>query len=71
MIGSLADDLADIYMDISSGEELWLAGDSEEAVWEWRFHFETHWSEHLTGSLRAIRSLAATGDLDFPSRSPA
>ena len=40
--GSLSDDLADIYRDLRRG----LAAaerDIEEAVWDWRFSYETHW----------------------------
>jgi len=66
VIGSLADDLADIYMDLMAGEHHWRAGNYDRAVWEWRFRFETHWSEHLTGALRAIRTLAAERDVGFP-----
>jgi hypothetical protein len=65
--GSLADDLSDIYLDLLEGAELWAASRQDEAVWEWRFGFETHWGEHVTGALRAIRTLAATYDLGFPN----
>lgn len=64
--GSLADDLADIYCDLWRGRELWAQGQFGAAVWEWRFGFESHWGEHVTGALRGIRTLAAVHDLGFP-----
>jgi hypothetical protein len=40
MMGSLADDLADIYRDLKDGLELATSGASEdEVVWEWRLSF--------------------------------
>jgi hypothetical protein len=65
--GSLADDLSDIYCDLKLGEDHWAAGEFDAAVWEWQFGFESHWGEHATGALRAIRSLAADHGLDFPN----
>jgi hypothetical protein len=67
--GSLADDLTDIFLDLEDGEELWCRGNFDEAVWEWRFGFESHWGEHVSGALRAIRTLAAVHDLGFPDPS--
>ena len=66
--GSLADDLSDILLDLEDGEQLWLQGEFAAAVWDWRFGFESHWGEHVTGALRAIRTLAAVHDLGFPLR---
>jgi hypothetical protein len=65
--GSLADDLSDIYCDLKRGEDYWASGEFDAAVWEWQFGFESHWSEHTTGALRAIRSLAANQGLGFPA----
>jgi hypothetical protein len=67
VMGSLADDLADIYRDLRAGLRKWQRGESGEALWEWRFGFQTHWGEHLTGALRAIHVLASTYDLGWPS----
>jgi hypothetical protein len=64
--GSLADDFADIYLELAKGEETWQRGDRSAAVWEWRFGFESHWGEHVIGALRALRALAADHDLGFP-----
>ena len=53
---SLADDLADIYRDLKTYLQLYDAGYTEEAVWQWRFNFLIHWGQHLTGAQRAIHS---------------
>lgn len=64
--GSLADDLADIYRDVRSGLRKWQRGENDEALWEWRFNFESHWGEHVTGALRALYVLTSTYDLGWP-----
>ena len=63
--GSLADDLSDTYLDLTKGLDFWARGRRDEAVREWRCGFEYHWGEHVTGALRAIRTLATTHDLGF------
>jgi len=69
--GSLADDLADIYRDIRAGLQKWARGETGEALWEWRFNFQIHWGEHLTGALRALYSLSSSYELDWPRKSGA
>lgn len=57
--GSLADDLADIYRDLSDGrldETLRGALCPADVVWAWKQAFETHWSAHATGALRALNA---------------
>ena len=61
--GSLSDDLLDIYFDVHRGLALW---DSEApnaaAIWEWRFHLDTHWGDHAVDALRALhRACRAVG----------
>jgi hypothetical protein len=71
VIGSLSDDLADIYADVSRGLAAWDAKEFHAAVWEWRFHFGHHWGEHVTGALRALHALRANCDYaepEFPER---
>jgi hypothetical protein len=63
---SLADDLADIHRDLRAGLRKWERGESGEALWEWRFHFENHWGQHLTGALRALYVLSSTYELTWP-----
>jgi hypothetical protein len=54
VVGSLSDDLADIYGELAKGLACWDAGNRSGAMWEWRFGFQTHWGEHLTGAMRAL-----------------
>ena len=58
----LPDDLADIYVDLKNGQIFYDRGQTVEAVWDWRFHFEIHWGAHLTGAQRAIHSYCS-GDI--------
>lgn len=55
-MGSLSDDLLDIAGDVLPALELYeLGGDAiDEAVWTWRFNFESHWGEHAVGALGAL-----------------
>ena len=52
--GSLSDDLADIWRDISPPLRLYDSGEKRKAASQWRFAFETHWGEHSTSALRAM-----------------
>ena len=56
ILGSLADDLADIYFDLKEGLALHESGESEpdQVIWEWRFSFDIHWGEHALSALRTI-----------------
>jgi hypothetical protein len=47
--GSLSDDLLDVYRDVRRGLALWESGHGADAVWEWRFSFESHWGDHAVG----------------------
>src|SRR5262249_49354585 len=40
--GSLADDIADIYRDLQEGFALRGAGQTTNALWQWRFSFDSH-----------------------------
>jgi len=53
-IGDLADDVADIFRDLSAGLALVDAGHLAEAQWELRFSFITHWGRHASGAIRAL-----------------
>ena len=56
----LWDDLADIYLDLRHGLDLYSRGDADhlaEAVWQWRFGFENHWGEHLFRALMTIHEI--------------
>lgn len=58
--GSLMDDLGDIYGDIKRNLLILnLKNDNalEEALWDLKFSFETHWGHHLIDTLRALHYL--------------
>jgi hypothetical protein len=54
VIGSLSDDLADIYRDVVTGLRAYRRGDRAGAVWEWSFNLHAHWGAHATGAIRAL-----------------
>ncbi|MBL8755667.1 MAG: DUF5063 domain-containing protein [Planctomycetes bacterium] len=53
-IGDLADDLADIWRDLSDGLSLFRLGHLESAEWEWAFSFRTHWGKHAVDAMRSL-----------------
>lgn len=55
--GSLTDDLVDIYRDLRRGLSLAI-GSLSDAVWEWKFSFETHWGNHATDAIRVLHRVA-------------
>jgi hypothetical protein len=52
--GALSDDFGDIARDLDKGMRFWDSGHPKRAVWEWRFHFESHWGDHAVDALRAL-----------------
>jgi hypothetical protein len=56
VVGSVADDIADIYRDVVTGLRHYLAGDTEDAIWQWTFSFTMHWGAHATGAIRALHA---------------
>jgi hypothetical protein len=52
--GSLDDDVLDVYHDTRRGLWLWEKNAIADAVWEWRFSFESHWGDHAIDALRAL-----------------
>ena len=54
---AISDDLADIYVDLKQGLNRWKEGTKDDAVWQWRFLFESHWGRHATDALRALHAL--------------
>lgn len=57
LIGSISDDLADIWHDVKAGLLTFDSGAPncvDEAVWHWRFSFESHWHHHVAGAIRAL-----------------
>jgi hypothetical protein len=54
ILGSISDDIADIYRDVVSALRADRAGRRLEAVWDWRFGLQAHWGAHATGAMRAL-----------------
>jgi hypothetical protein len=53
-VGSLSDDVADIYRDLVKGLRLYDRGKANDAVWEWKFSFESHWGRHAVSAIYAL-----------------
>jgi hypothetical protein len=59
LLGSIWDDLADIWADLRHGLDALNRGQRSNAVCEWRFSFHHHWGpNHATHLLRPLFSLA-------------
>lgn len=62
LTNTLSDDLSDIYGDIKRGLIAYQKGTARSvsaAVWEWKFHFIIHWSDHAVDALRAIHRIVS------------
>jgi hypothetical protein len=59
-VGSLADDIADIYRDVVSGLREHQTNRHARAVWNWTFGFQHHWGRHATGAIRALHGWLAS-----------
>jgi len=59
VIGSLADDVTDIYSDLKDGLAAFRDGDVSGAVHDWWNGFNTHWGRHAVQALPALRLLRA------------
>lgn len=67
--GSLADDAADIYLELRSGlNVIAVEGGLDNAVWEWRFGFDNHWGKHAAEALYALHSLTHPGSVRWVAR---
>ena len=56
---SIAENMADIYQDIKDFLLLYQTGSQEvmnDAIWECKMNFESHWGQKLVNSLKAIHS---------------
>ena len=57
VVGSLSDDMGDIYEDLMRGLRVFdgkRATRQTDAAWVWRESFYFHWGEHATSALRAL-----------------
>jgi hypothetical protein len=57
VVGSLADDLADIYLELAGALDEFDAGRHDNAVWEWRLVLRGHAGGHLARALPALHAL--------------
>lgn len=55
-VGSLSDDVADIYRDVVSGLSAYDQGLRLVAAYEWGFSFRVHWGGHATHAIGALHS---------------
>lgn len=56
----LWDDLGDIYRDLRKGLDLFAHGTPDciaQAIWEWRFGYESHWGPHLVRVLQTVHEI--------------
>ncbi|MEM6927207.1 MAG: DUF5063 domain-containing protein [Myxococcota bacterium] len=51
---TLADDLSDVWRDVTEGLSLYDAGHRGSACVHWRLGHGSHWGEHAVGALRAL-----------------
>ena len=58
VVGDLAGDLTDIYVDLRRGMANYRRGQIDAAAWEWQFHFGSHWGRHAVDAIRALHGLA-------------
>jgi Domain of unknown function (DUF5063) len=60
LMGSISDALVDIWRDIKEGlleMDSGTPGSRNDAVWHWRFSFESHWAHHASDAIRALGAL--------------
>ena len=70
VVGSLSDDLADIWRDLKPGLLAIEKNDDDRAgdvVWQWRSSFETHWAKHAAGAIGGLTALCY-GEFADPNR---
>lgn len=70
VVGSLSDDLTDIYRDVAAGLRAYEKGERAAAVWEWRFGLHSHWGAHATNAIRALHWWLVENAPEKMSREP-
>jgi Domain of unknown function (DUF5063) len=53
LFGTLADDTADIYLDLKLGLPF-IEARPDEAIWIWRLYFYSHWGKHAMDAMLTI-----------------
>ena len=64
VVGSLTDDITDIYRDVITGLREYESGRRAQAVWEWGSGLRQHWGKHATGAIRALHGWLASNAVD-------
>ena len=64
VVGSLTDDITDIYRDVITGLREYESGRRAQAVWEWGSGLRQHWGKHATGAIRALHCWLASNAAD-------
>ena len=75
VLGSLSDDLADIWRDLKPGVAMMETGSAalvSDVVWQWRISFETHWGQHAATAIAALHAICfgPFADLSRPTLTP-
>jgi len=63
-VGSLADDIRDVYQDVMVGVLCHRAGQPEEAMVHWSVSMWTHWGAHSTSAIHVLHCWLAQNDPD-------
>ena len=58
VLGDLEDDLRDICEDLQEGLLFYERGETDAAIWHWRFSHRIHWGRHAVGALTALHGLS-------------
>ena len=68
IFGSLADDIADIYLDLQKGLAFIETSpvQPEDAIWTWRVLFYSHWGQHAMNALQTIHFRLQNAELFKP-----
>lgn len=53
-LGDLADDLADIWRDLTDGLTLFDCGHGDAAEYQWAWSFRSHWGRHAASALHVL-----------------
>jgi hypothetical protein len=64
VVGSLGDDIGDIFREVGGGLRAYQLGLRAEAIWVWGFGFRGHWGEHATGAIRALHAWLVENAMD-------
>ena len=62
IMATISDDLSDIYRDLMEGLVLFRNGQIENALWQWRFAYYSHWGRHLSHAQSAIWQYLSEGN---------